>query len=188
MLMLNKFLIPAALVAIVVIAGIFAFMPVEKASTVHGTLATATGQTTTDTNVDAELDALDRVVTAEINSTAVVLTKGLTYVIIPAKAGKTLTGSAVLTSTGNNALAGGAHECGLVTTAVGGVVATGSLTGNTGGTHPFLNATRGNSTAGVLSTAILGASEGIGVQVEGTGQTLGGTCRVTIFLDSNSGE
>ena len=40
LLVLNKFLIPAALVATVVIAGIFAFMPVEKASTVHGSLST----------------------------------------------------------------------------------------------------------------------------------------------------
>ena len=31
--MLNKFLIPAILVAVVMVAGVFAFMPVEKAST-----------------------------------------------------------------------------------------------------------------------------------------------------------
>lgn len=43
--MLNKFIIPAALLATVVIAGIFALMPVEKASTVHGSLtSTTTGQ------------------------------------------------------------------------------------------------------------------------------------------------
>jgi len=35
---MNKFLIPAILVATVMVAGIFAFMPIEKASTVHGTI------------------------------------------------------------------------------------------------------------------------------------------------------
>jgi len=186
-LTLNKFIIPAALVAIITVTGVFAFMSVEKASTVHGTL-----ETNINTNTDAELDALDRGITFEINSTGVALTKGFTYVLIPAKAGKTLAGHALLTSIGNQQVAAsqavGAHECGLVTTAVGSPLSTGSLTGSTSGTHPFGNATRGNSTFGVLSSSILGAAEGIGVQVEGTGQTIGGVCRVTIFLDSNSGE
>jgi len=35
MQLMNKFLIPAILTAVVLIAGIFAFMPVDKASTVH---------------------------------------------------------------------------------------------------------------------------------------------------------
>jgi len=43
---LNKFTIPVILVATVLVAGIFAFMPVEKASTVHTTLQSSTAATT----------------------------------------------------------------------------------------------------------------------------------------------
>ena len=186
MLMLNKFLIPAALIATVVIAGIFAFMPIEKASTVHGTLATSASQTTTDTNVDAELDALDRAMTFNINTTAFNVDTNPTYPLIPAKTGKALTGHAVLTSVGNqNGATLGLHECGLVSINSAGV-AQDALTGNAG--KKFMNATRGNSTAGVLDTSLLTAGEGIGVQREGTGGTQRGVCIVTIFLDSNSGE
>src|SRR3989344_6050771 len=182
--MLNKIIIPAALVATIVIAGIFAFMPVEKASTVHGTLATSTSQATTDTNVDAELDALDRGIYFEVNDTAHTIAETITYPLIPAKTGKTLTGDAVLTSIGNTGIVTAAiHECGLVTINTAGVPQE-TLTGATSGTHPFGNATKGNSTAGRLSSSILSASEGIGVQLEGTCQTLEGMCTVTIFLDS----
>jgi len=55
---MNKLLIPAILAAIVVVAGIFAFMPIEKASTVHTTI---TGQLVTTNTAD------DQVMTAAIN-------------------------------------------------------------------------------------------------------------------------
>jgi len=42
---MNKFTIPAILVVTVLVAGIFAFMPVEKASTVHTTLGSSTQST-----------------------------------------------------------------------------------------------------------------------------------------------
>ena len=42
---MNKFTIPAILVVTVLVAGVFAFMPVEKASTVHTTLGSATQST-----------------------------------------------------------------------------------------------------------------------------------------------
>jgi len=37
---MNKLMIPAILVATVMVAGIFAFMPVQQASTVHDTIIT----------------------------------------------------------------------------------------------------------------------------------------------------
>jgi len=37
--LLNKLVIPAILVATVMVAGIFAFSPVQSASTVHGTIS-----------------------------------------------------------------------------------------------------------------------------------------------------
>ncbi len=49
---MNKFTIPALLVATVFVAGIFAFMPVEKAGTVHTTITTDLG---------ANIDKQDRV-------------------------------------------------------------------------------------------------------------------------------
>jgi len=42
---MNKFTIPAILVVTVFVAGIFAFMPVEEASTVHTTLGSSTQST-----------------------------------------------------------------------------------------------------------------------------------------------
>jgi len=43
---MNKLTIPAILVATVMVAGIFAFMPIEKASTVHTTIQNTIGTTT----------------------------------------------------------------------------------------------------------------------------------------------
>jgi len=44
---MNKLTIPAILVATVMVAGIFAFMPVEQASTVHDTIITTLGGSAT---------------------------------------------------------------------------------------------------------------------------------------------
>jgi len=41
---MNKITIPAILVATVMVAGAFAFMPVEQASTVHTTILASTGK------------------------------------------------------------------------------------------------------------------------------------------------
>jgi len=38
---MNKLAIPIALVAVIMVAGIFAFLPVEQASTVHDTISDA---------------------------------------------------------------------------------------------------------------------------------------------------
>ena len=54
---MNKFVIPSILTAIVLIAGIFAFMPVEKASTVHDEIIAAiTGAVGSTTNDSLETD------------------------------------------------------------------------------------------------------------------------------------
>ncbi|MEM3085232.1 MAG: hypothetical protein QXU32_12790 [Nitrososphaerales archaeon] len=41
---MNKYLIPAILGAVVLMAGMFAFMPVQKAQTVHTSVNTTVGQ------------------------------------------------------------------------------------------------------------------------------------------------
>ncbi len=61
---MNKFTIPAILVVTVLVAGVFAFMPVEKASTVHTTLGTTTQSTTLIANQFSEFAS------AYTNSTA----------------------------------------------------------------------------------------------------------------------
>lgn len=123
-LVLNKFLIPAALIATIVIAGIFAFMPIEKASTVHGSI---------DTNVDAEADNLDRFITFlknyslfEVNSNS-----GVVLVLVDDDATDTTGRIIVGAKRNNNGVNTGVFECGAVDaggTAVG-TNATSSATG-----------------------------------------------------------
>ena len=159
--MLNKFLIPAALVATVVIAGIFAFMPVEKAATVHGSI---------DSNVDAEVDAQDRYASWVVNMTD--NNKNL-VTLIPASSG-TITGFATISTIPNNevgAAAAGVLNCGLSTTA---------------GEQLGINATKGNSTSLAISS-VLSADEGIVVEQSVSTQTIDGVCHVAIILDSTTG-
>jgi len=52
---MNKLLIPTILTATLVVAGIFAFMPIEQASTVHTTI---TAQLVTTATATVDLDAL----------------------------------------------------------------------------------------------------------------------------------
>ena len=54
MILMNKLVIPSILAATVLIAGIFAFMPVERASTVH-------------TSLEAKMEAVENAVKGEIN-------------------------------------------------------------------------------------------------------------------------
>lgn len=176
LLMLNKFLIPAALVATVVIAGIFAFMPVEKASTVHGTLATSTGQTTTNSNVDDEMDAQDRSLFFKFNQTAG-RDSGV-HTIVPKKTGKVITASYLITAVPNVATTANGNlltaECGLVTVGQG--------------TLGLTNATN-NSVNGTVTTT---AGDGLALQFDdefaGGLSTRGGTCQITVFIDTISGE
>ena len=190
--MLNKFLIPAALLATVVIAGIFAFMPVEKASTVHGTLATSASQTTTDTNVDAELDALDRTIFLSMNMSRDG-NKGI-YTIIPASAGKTISGSYILSVTANNhtsysvnvGTVAGAHSVGFG--------ATSFSCGLVDGQGNILSATNASKTATVSpnisanGTLAPAAGRAVAIQYDRTNSNVGGVCNVYLFLNSNAGE
>ena len=68
---MNKFAIPTILLATVMVAGIFAFAPVEQASTVHdsGTIITAGGAV-----LDAAEDLTDRIV--EVNDDDITITIG----------------------------------------------------------------------------------------------------------------
>lgn len=178
--MLNKFLIPTALVATVVIAGIFAFMPVEKASTVHGNLATST-----------QLGQIDRGIFFTVNQTYISAAQTASGVILlPAQTGVTYTGQYVITAINDNATATGHTktrapnlECGLVdgngqqisgTTAAGNATLPGTPT-----------------VSGTLSTANLGSGEAVRVQIDTNPYTaqdsFGGVCQVTIFLQSGSG-
>ena len=56
---LNKLTMPAILVATVMVAGVFAFMPVQQASTVHTTITGAGGALGTPGNVDISTDLDD---------------------------------------------------------------------------------------------------------------------------------
>ena len=87
-----KIAIPILLAGIVMIAGIFAFVPVEQASTVHTTIAS---------NVDDQ----DRAFTFVINGT-----EDTNIQLLPAKASKTYSGSYTLSST---AAGDGTLDCGL---------------------------------------------------------------------------
>jgi len=77
---MSKLIIPAILAATVLVAGIFAFMPVQQASTVHTTLGTAADIATVDANVDAILldtgttlnDLLDTEVADILADTAII--------------------------------------------------------------------------------------------------------------------
>jgi hypothetical protein len=171
LLMLNKFLIPAVLVATVVIAGIFAFMPVEKASTVHGTI---------DANVDSELDALDRTIFLSMNMSRDG-TKGI-FTVIPAKAGKTISGSYILSVTPNNHTSsyssGAGHGFGSPTFSCGLVDGQGNILSAT-------NASKGVSANGTLAPT---TGRAVSVQYDRTNSNVGGVCNVYLFLDRNAGE
>ena len=55
---MKGYAIPSILIATVLLAGIFAFQPIEQASTVHTTITT---------NTDAEIDAKDQWITVTLN-------------------------------------------------------------------------------------------------------------------------
>lgn len=173
--MLNKFLIPAVLVATVVIAGIFAFMPVEKASTVHGSITT--GQTTTDTNVDAEMDAQDRTFTLSMNMSRDG-SIGI-YPMIPAKAGKTISGSYIIAVIPNNHTSGNAQSFGATTTFSCGLV---------DGQGNILSVPNGSRNVPGNGTLAPTAGRSVSVQYDRTNSNTGGVCNVYLFIDSISGE
>ena len=181
--MLNKILIPAALIATVIVAGIFAFMPVEKASTVHGTLATSTSiSTLTDT-----VTSNNRAITFYFNMSHPYknsLNGGKNITVVLSEPGKTLTGYATLTAILNNATCNTnpcipkQMNCGLQTTGEDtmknklGINATGGMT----------NFTRFSTANGLT------VNEGIEVVLaNGTGTFYPGVCAGTIVLTNWGG-
>lgn len=58
---MKKIIIPTILTATVLLAGMFAFMPVEKASTVHTTIQATTGTFVLFANDDADADAASEI-------------------------------------------------------------------------------------------------------------------------------
>jgi len=157
-------------------AGFFAFSPVEMASTVHGTLATATGLTTA-------VDGKDMVVPFSINFSYVSAANAGGLTIVPAQAGVTYSGNYFLsaipdhvTTTGADGVTGANFECG--------------LSDGSGNEVSGTNATTGAPSSGALDE--LGSGEGIevGIDIEpfGDGSTaFGGICQGVIYLDENSG-
>jgi len=57
---MNKIVIPVILTVTILIAGIFAFMPIDKASTVHSTLQSSSAATTQTTTLQGNIDKQDR--------------------------------------------------------------------------------------------------------------------------------
>lgn len=192
--MLNKVLIPAALLATVVIAGIFAFMPVEKASTVHNTLATSTSITTLSSTVTSTADAQNRAISFYVNMThGTTRPGGNNMTIILSEPGKTFTGYAILTAIPNSNSTGVASgqgnnlgatvakmNCGLQTTGEDGTV-----------NKLGINATAGTSNFTRFSTANgLTANEGIAVVLvnnTGANSRTGGVCAGTLVLTNWGG-
>lgn len=154
---MNKLVIPAILVSITLVAGVFAFMPVEKASTVHTTIAT---------NVDDQ----DRTLFYLINGTRSTVTG---FDLIPASPGKDLAGTIIVTATPEGASTG-LLNCGVSSTD-GGTSLAANATAGTPGTAAF-------TTAGAGTPAGFVTGEGIELSISSI--TEGGECAVTIFLDS----
>jgi len=164
--MLNKFLIPAALIATIVIAGIFAFMPIEKASTVHGSI---------DTNVDAEADNLDRAVTFSKNYSLFEAKSnaGVVLVLVDDDAtdttGRIIVGAKKNTDTLNT----GVLECG-ARDAGGTVIGTNATSSSTG-------------TATTSADFTISDADDILIGPDGAQTTIGGVCTFTIYFDTNAG-
>jgi len=164
--MLNKFIIPAALFATVVIAGIFAFMPVEKASTVHGALTTS-------------ISGQNRYLFFDKNYTMFEIKSmpSLTMMVIDAT--ETVTVYTVVTATRNSAqTTGGLLECGAYSGSV-------NLT--------TTNATHGSATTAAAGTTVRNATNTIsnGADImfgpDGNSSTIGGVCTLMIEIDTNNG-
>jgi len=173
---MNKIVIPITLVSIILIAGVFAFSPVEKASTVHGTLATS-----------AQVDGQDMTVPFVINFTYATAAQTLGLTIVPAQTGVTYSGNYFLSAVPDHVTASGnigptsGFECGLMDTS-GSANTNGQVVSGT-------NATTGTPSSGVLTN--LGSGDGIVLAINTADlvdtTNFGGVCQGVIFLDENSG-
>ena len=160
--MLNKFVIPVVLASVVVIAGIFAYLPIDKATTVHLTLPS-------NSSFGSTFDTQDRFVFWQINFTNMPKQK---ITLIPAQSG-TITGFAVLTAepNTNGKATEGRFACGLSTT---------------NSERLGINASFGNTTSLALSS-VLSAGEGIVLEAVNGTNTIPGVCSVTLIIDSSVG-
>jgi len=172
--MLNKFLIPAALVATVVIAGIFAFIPVEKASTVHGTLATATSLTNANTNTNKSATGADKFLFFEKNYTIFDSDSVSGKTIVRLDSGTT-NGIIVIGATANAQTdpTAASIECGATTGEDGTIIAG--------------NATSGSATSIVNGTFSITSGTDILFGPDGASTTIGGVCTLFIQFDVTDG-
>ena len=165
--MSNKFILPIILASIMVVAGVVAFMPVEKAATVHSTLSAGT-------------DGQNRAMYFSFNQSYATAGTSLGTTIIPAETGQLLSGSFILSATPTNSTAAGggvrALSCGLTDTS--------GSAGNFG-EDAGTNATTGNPQSGTLGN--LNTGEGLNMQIETSSSDGGGICEATIIIDSFGG-
>ena len=172
----QKILLPSALISVIIIAGVFAFYPVEKASTVHGTLASSSGLT-------SAVNAKDMVVPFQINFSYVSAARTGGISVAPAQSGVTYSGFYFLSAVPDHVTTSGQDgatanfECGIS-----------DDDGNdlTGG----INATTGTPKSGTLD-ADLTSGDAIIVGIDtanfDASTAFGGVCQGVIFLDDNSG-
>ena len=166
-------------------------MPVEKASTVHGNLATSASVTTLTSNVESEADGQNRSITFYVNLTHGTTRPGGNNVsIVLSEPGKTFTGYAILTAIPNSNSTGVASgqgnnlgstsakmNCGLQTTGEDGTANKLGINA-TGGTSNFTRFSAANG---------LTANEGIAVVLvnnTNANSRTGGVCAGTIVLTS----
>lgn len=202
-------MIPAILVAVVLVAGVFAFVPVEKASTVHGTLATSTSLDTQTTLISTQADNQQRAISFSFNMShnPTGSNSGAEWpgnaTIVLGQTGITYTGYGSLTAIPNNSTGINLHgligttsidaradnrldiECGFITTGQDGEETDDSdLRNQLGG-----NATGGmtNFTRFLNDASHLSAGEGIAVQIRnasaiGTTNGMTGICQGVVVL------
>ena len=173
MRILNKILIPATLVAVAVVAGIFAFMPIEKASTVHSSLTST---------IDSEINAQDRFVYFSKNFTTFDQDSTPGTTILKIDSGETVTVYAVVTATRNSAFAaggnGGILECGVVS---------GSNDITTNATHGTAATSNGGTSVRNGSLTITNGADIMFGSSGGAASTIGGICALMLQIDSGNG-
>lgn len=180
---MNKLIVPSILAVTMLVAGMFAFMPVEKASTVHTTItsqlctalfgvaACPAVETPVESNVaaggatSANIDAQDRAMSWHLESTLAVAD----VILIPAVAGKDMSGRAV------------------VSVITAGAAGTDCLLESTDGVTPIVDPTDAAvttaqaafNTAGAGTPVGFTSGEGIQVDVDAAVE-----CTITLYFDS----
>ena len=170
---MNKLAIPAILAATVLVAGIFAFMPVEQASTVHisGTITTAsdadidtiltnTGTILTNTGTTLQANIEDQRRGLYFNTH--VTGADIDEILVPLATGEAFSAHVVLSSSGSNA-------CNLETD--------GDVTLLAGAANAVTTITLTNSNAGSANPAAF--TDGIDIELDTPANT---ECSVTMVI------